>query len=44
MAMRVESLPGEDTLTVPPPSYVAPKLIDMIMPSYKENLVLFNTP
>jgi NAD(P)-dependent dehydrogenase (short-subunit alcohol dehydrogenase family) len=36
-AMRAKAMPGEDPETLPHPSIVAPKLIDLIAPSFKLN-------
>ncbi|MET3925884.1 SDR family NAD(P)-dependent oxidoreductase [Devosia sp. 2618] len=41
-AMRAKAMPGEDPDTLPKPSDIAPKLIDMLSPSLKENGRLFN--
>jgi len=40
--MRARAMPGEDPETLPKPEIVAPKLIDMIRPSYAENGKLFD--
>jgi NAD(P)-dependent dehydrogenase (short-subunit alcohol dehydrogenase family) len=36
-AMRAKAMPGEDPETLPAPTLVAPKLIDVISPSFKQN-------
>ena len=41
-AMRAKAMPGEDPNTLPKPSDIAPKLIDLITPAVKENGRLFN--
>ncbi|KKB85786.1 oxidoreductase [Devosia limi DSM 17137] len=41
-AMRAKAMPGEDPETLPAPSEIAPKLVDMISPSLKENGRLFD--
>jgi NAD(P)-dependent dehydrogenase (short-subunit alcohol dehydrogenase family) len=41
-AMRASAYPGEDPLTLEPPSVVAPKIVEMISPAYAENGVLFD--
>jgi NAD(P)-dependent dehydrogenase (short-subunit alcohol dehydrogenase family) len=41
-AMRAKAMPGEDPETLPSPADIAPKLVDMLSPSLKENGRLFN--
>jgi NAD(P)-dependent dehydrogenase (short-subunit alcohol dehydrogenase family) len=41
-AMRAKAMPGEDPDSLPPPSAIAPSLVDMISPSYTQNRVLFD--
>ena len=41
-AMRAKAMPGEDPATLPPPESVAPKLVDMISPSFTDNGRLYN--
>ncbi|MBS3848944.1 SDR family NAD(P)-dependent oxidoreductase [Devosia sp. J2-20] len=41
-AMRAKAMPGEDPNTLPTPADIAPKLVDMISPAYKDNGKLFN--
>lgn len=41
-AMRAQAVPGEDPDTLPPPSDVAPLLIDMIEPAYDHNRMLYD--
>lgn len=41
-AMRAKAMPGEDPNTLPTPTDIAPKLIDMLSPSLGENGRLFN--
>jgi len=41
-AMRAKAMPGENPETLPAPSEIAPKLVDMISPSLKENGRLFD--
>ncbi|HTJ56438.1 MAG TPA: oxidoreductase, partial [Devosiaceae bacterium] len=43
-AMRAKAMPGEDPDTLPPPSDIAPSLIDMIAPGYAVNGMLFSFP
>jgi len=40
--MRAKAYPGEDPDTLPHPSAAAPELIDMIMPGYTQNGVIYN--
>ena len=40
--MRAKAMPGEDPDTLPKPADIAPKLVDMISPSLKENGKLFD--
>lgn len=40
-AMRAQAVPGEDPETLPRPVVVAPKLIDMIEPSFTQNRSLY---
>jgi NAD(P)-dependent dehydrogenase (short-subunit alcohol dehydrogenase family) len=41
-AMRAKAMPGEDPETLPKPSEIAPKLIDLLSPSIKESGKLFD--
>lgn len=41
-AMRAQAVPGEDPETLPHPSVVAPKLIDMIEPGFTANRMLYD--
>ncbi|UJW85712.1 SDR family NAD(P)-dependent oxidoreductase [Devosia sp. SL43] len=41
-AMRAKAMPGEDPDTLPKPSDIAPKLVDMVSPSLKETGKLFD--
>lgn len=41
-AMRAKAMPGENPETLPHPSEIAPKLIDMITPGFAENGTLYN--
>jgi len=41
-AMRAQAVPGEDPDTLPRPVVVAPRLIDMLEPSFDENRMLYN--
>lgn len=41
-AMRAKAMPGENPDTLPRPSALAPKLIDMIQPEFTENRMLFD--
>jgi NAD(P)-dependent dehydrogenase (short-subunit alcohol dehydrogenase family) len=41
-AMRAKAMPGENPDTLPKPSEIAPKLIDLIIPAVKESGRLFN--
>jgi NAD(P)-dependent dehydrogenase (short-subunit alcohol dehydrogenase family) len=41
-AMRAQAVPGEDPDTLPPPSEVAPLLIDMIEPAFDHNRMLYD--
>jgi NAD(P)-dependent dehydrogenase (short-subunit alcohol dehydrogenase family) len=41
-AMRKQAMPGEDPMTLPPPSEVAPRLVDMIMPDYDAQRSVFD--
>lgn len=43
-AMRAQAVPGEDPMTLPHPSEVAPRLVDMIAPGYAETRVLYDFP
>jgi NAD(P)-dependent dehydrogenase (short-subunit alcohol dehydrogenase family) len=36
-AMRAKAMPGEDPDTLPQPALIAPKLIDLVSPSFKQN-------
>jgi len=40
--MRAKAMPGEDPETLPPPAAVAPSLIDMIVPGYGENGMIYD--
>ncbi|MDB5474097.1 MAG: family NAD(P)-dependent oxidoreductase [Devosia sp.] len=41
-AMRAKAMPGEDPQTLPHPSDIAPRLVDLVSPSLKENGKLFD--
>jgi NAD(P)-dependent dehydrogenase (short-subunit alcohol dehydrogenase family) len=41
-AMRAKAMPGENPDTLPKPADIAPKLVDMVSPSLKENGRLFD--
>jgi NAD(P)-dependent dehydrogenase (short-subunit alcohol dehydrogenase family) len=41
-AMRAQAVPGEDPDTLPRPVVLAPKLIDMLEPSFGENRMLYD--
>lgn len=41
-ALRAKAIPGEDPMTLEPPSVVAPAIIDMVSPDYTENGMLFD--
>lgn len=41
-AMRAKAMPGEDPETLPKPSDIAPRLIDLVSPSVKDSGKLFN--
>lgn len=41
-AMRAKAMPGEDPNTLPKPCDIAPRLIDMLSPSLKENGKVFD--
>lgn len=41
-AMRAKAMPGEDPDTLPSPSEIAPRLVDMIAPQYAENAMLYD--
>ncbi len=41
-AMRAQAVPGEDPDTLPRPAVLAPKLIDMLEPSFTENRALYD--
>lgn len=41
-AMRAKAMPGEDPAVLPTPADIAPKLVDMISPTLKENGKLFD--
>ena len=41
-AMRAKAMPGENPDTLPKPSDIAPKLIDMLSPALKESGKLFD--
>ena len=41
-AMRAKAMPGEDPETLPKPSEIAPRLVDMVSPALKENGKLFD--
>lgn len=40
--MRAKAVPGENPETLPLPEVVAPRLVDMVAPSFGENRVLFD--
>jgi hypothetical protein len=40
--MRAQAVPGEDPDTLPRPVVLAPKLIDMLEPSFGENRMLYD--
>jgi NAD(P)-dependent dehydrogenase (short-subunit alcohol dehydrogenase family) len=42
-AMRAKAMPGENPDTLPKPSDIAPKLVDLVSPSVKESGKVFNT-
>ena len=41
-AIRARAYPGEDPMTLDPPSVVAPKIIDMVSPGFIENGILYD--
>jgi NAD(P)-dependent dehydrogenase (short-subunit alcohol dehydrogenase family) len=41
-AMRMQAMPGEDPETLPPPSEVAPRLVDMIAPDFDAQRSVFD--
>jgi NAD(P)-dependent dehydrogenase (short-subunit alcohol dehydrogenase family) len=41
-ALRARAIPGEDPMTLPPPSVVAPSIVGMVSPDYAENGMLFD--
>jgi NAD(P)-dependent dehydrogenase (short-subunit alcohol dehydrogenase family) len=41
-ALRAKAIPGEDPDSLDPPAVVAPKIVDMLVPSYGENGMLFD--
>jgi len=41
-AMRAKAMPGEDPAVLPTPADVAPKLVDLVSPTLKENGQLFD--
>ncbi len=41
-AMRAKAFPGEDPMTLRPPSAVAPGIVDMLLPSYTQNGMLLD--
>lgn len=41
-AMRAKAMPGEDPATLPSPSEIAPKLVDLLSPGLSENGRLFD--
>jgi NAD(P)-dependent dehydrogenase (short-subunit alcohol dehydrogenase family) len=41
-AMRAKAMPGEDPATLPTPADIAPKLVDLLSPTLKENGKLFD--
>ncbi|MBI4921139.1 MAG: SDR family NAD(P)-dependent oxidoreductase [Devosia nanyangense] len=41
-ALRAKAIPGEDPMTLEPPSVVAPKIVDMVAPDWTENGMLFD--
>jgi NAD(P)-dependent dehydrogenase (short-subunit alcohol dehydrogenase family) len=42
-AMRAKAMPGENPDTLPKPSDIAPRLVDLVSPSVKESGKVFNT-
>lgn len=43
-AMRAKAMPGEDPNTLPTPADVAPRLVDMIAPTTRENGSIYDYP
>ncbi|MHA1549462.1 MAG: SDR family NAD(P)-dependent oxidoreductase [Alphaproteobacteria bacterium] len=43
-AMRAQAVPGEDPQTLQPPDALAPQIVRMLSPDYKENGVMFDFP
>ncbi|MCS6758619.1 MAG: SDR family NAD(P)-dependent oxidoreductase [Candidatus Devosia euplotis] len=41
-AMRTKAMPGEDPQTLPKPADIAPRLVDMVSPSFKVSGKLYN--
>lgn len=41
-AMRAKAMPGEDPETLPKPEAVAPRLVDMVSPSFTQTRMLFD--
>lgn len=41
-AMRAKAMPGEDPAVLPTPAEIAPKLVDLVSPTLKENGQLFD--
>lgn len=41
-AMRAKAMPGEDPETLPRPEVVAPRLVDMVSPSFTQTRVLYD--
>ena len=41
-AMRAKAMPGEDPETLPAPSEIAPSLVDMVAPGFKDTGKLYN--
>ncbi len=41
-AMRAKAMPGEDPQTLPHPADVVPALVDMILPGYAENRMIYD--
>ena len=41
-AMRAKAMPGEDPMTLPTPADIAPQLIDLVAPDFKETGKLYN--
>jgi NAD(P)-dependent dehydrogenase (short-subunit alcohol dehydrogenase family) len=41
-AMRAKAMPGEDPDTLPPPSAVAPAIVDMLVPAFAETRMIYD--